>query len=227
MNAMKNPVHYFSVGASAIHLIRANLILAKLSSPKSILDFACGAGRVTRWLRAAFPAAEISCADVREIDLAFLEAAFKVRTWRSASSFDNLVAPTSFDLIWVGSLLTHLSESDSRIIISKFMNWLQPNGLLIFTFHGRRVLLGKTLRNAKYISDSKFVIAKDSYLRTGYGYQDYDDQKGLGFSLTKPGWIFDIAAEHDNWTVLGTYERAWDDHHDACAILNAPICIPI
>jgi cyclopropane fatty-acyl-phospholipid synthase-like methyltransferase len=64
--------HYFAVGKSALNVIQATLVLAGVNSPKTILDFGCGAGRVTRWLRAAFPDAKISACDTREEDLKFV-----------------------------------------------------------------------------------------------------------------------------------------------------------
>src|SRR4051794_32224394 len=63
--------HYLGVGLSAITIIKVNQELAQIDDFKSILDFGSGAGRVTRWLRAAYPAAQITTADLRQPDLDF------------------------------------------------------------------------------------------------------------------------------------------------------------
>jgi hypothetical protein len=50
--------HYFGVGASALSNILHALAVTD-TTPARILDFGGGADRVTRWLRSAFPSAEI------------------------------------------------------------------------------------------------------------------------------------------------------------------------
>lgn len=53
--------HYFAVGASAISCIRSAFLTAQKQrqSVKSVLDYACGYGRVLRWLKAEFPEARL------------------------------------------------------------------------------------------------------------------------------------------------------------------------
>lgn len=225
MAATKNLNHYFSVGASAISVIEICLSLAGVQQPSTILDFACGAGRVTRWLKAAYPCAQIIACDVRDADLIFQKEVLEVEVWKSSTNLDDLQPFTRFDIIWVGSLLSHLPEPNARSAIVAFMKWLNPNGILVVSFHGRRVALGQSMRNANYISPEKFATVQRSYLQNGFGYEDYVDQSGLGFALTKPDWFFELAAPHVYWKVLGLFEAAWDDHHDICAIQNSPICI--
>jgi trans-aconitate methyltransferase len=88
-----------------------------------ILDFGCGAGRVTRWLCAAFPEAEISVTDLRETDLEFCAKNFRVTPWLSGTEIDALQAPDRYDLIWVGSVLTHLSAAKSLNLLNKLIGW--------------------------------------------------------------------------------------------------------
>jgi 2-polyprenyl-3-methyl-5-hydroxy-6-metoxy-1,4-benzoquinol methylase len=225
MNAVKNPSHYFSVGASAVSIIQAGLDFVRLPQPHSILDFACGAGRVTRWLKAAFPNSVIVGCDLRDSDLHFQSEVLGVTTWKSSASFQMLKPPRQFDLIWVGSLLSHLSEKDARSAMNAFMSWLNPKGLLVVSFHGRRVKLGKSMRGANYISEAKFQKVQREYDEAGFGYENYDNQEGLGFTLIKPQWFFDFAAQTVEWKVVGVFEAAWDDHHDICIIANTPVCV--
>lgn len=224
--AANNLNHYFGVGASALRINEICLSLAGIDEPKSILDFACGAGRVTRWFRAAYPTATLVACDVRDADLNYQSEILGTEAWKSSASFQLLKPPMKFDLIWVGSLLSHLSEADTNAAMTAFMSWLNPNGILVTSFHGRRVHLGKTMRGAKYISDQKFAVIEQDYLKNGFGYADYDNQKGLGFTITDPSWFFNFVKPHTEWKILGTFEASWDDHHDVCAIQNTPVCIP-
>jgi ubiquinone/menaquinone biosynthesis C-methylase UbiE len=226
MNAGKNFSHYFSVGASALSIIRVGLEISGHAPPASILDFACGAGRVTRWLGAAYPQAQIVASDMRDADLVFQAEVLGTQTRKSEADFSRITMPRMFDLIWVGSLLSHLSARDAELAMRAFMDWLNPGGLLCVSFHGRRVHLGKTMRGAKYISEQKFSKVEQQYLDIGYGYEDYDNQQGLGFSLTKPNWFFDFVSAAPNWRIVGIFEAVWDGHHDVCVIANSPICVP-
>ena len=66
-----DPVHYLSCGASALNAILSVLQSTQVGAPAAILDFGGGAGRVTRWLRAAFPAAALSVCDLPGPNLEF------------------------------------------------------------------------------------------------------------------------------------------------------------
>src|SRR6516225_2011415 len=87
-----NDRHYLSCGASALNVILSALSLAGQPDPAAILDFGSGAGRVTRWLRAAFPLAVLDTCDLREQDLRFCRDTFQARTWVSGNSIGDLNA---------------------------------------------------------------------------------------------------------------------------------------
>jgi SAM-dependent methyltransferase len=103
--------HYFRVGLSALKNIERALssIGQTPNTPARILDCPCGHGRVLRYLRAAFPLAEIIACDLLRDGVDFCTAQFGALP----VYFDPVparipVARSAFDLIWVGSLLTHL-----------------------------------------------------------------------------------------------------------------------
>ena len=56
--------HYLSVGFSAVNIIVKALLTNLRRPPRSVLDFPCGSGRVTRHLRAMFPEAKIGACDL-------------------------------------------------------------------------------------------------------------------------------------------------------------------
>lgn len=76
-----NKHHYFSCGASALACVLHSHGISGNEKPNIILDFGCGAGRVTRWLRAAYPKAIIHACDLREQDLEFVQNICQATTW--------------------------------------------------------------------------------------------------------------------------------------------------
>ena len=98
--------HYFSFGASALNCVLYSLGLSGIEKPNRILDFGCGTGRVTRWLRAAFPEAILHACDIREEDLEFVRRSYRATTWVSGIDIDALEVLSLYDIIWVGSVFT-------------------------------------------------------------------------------------------------------------------------
>jgi SAM-dependent methyltransferase len=209
--------HYFSVGKSALNVIEAALRLAGVGQPKSILDFGCGAGRVTRWLCAGFQGLEISACDLRETDLIFVRRTFGVRTWASYPDVAVLQTPRQFDLIWAGSVLTHLNEKSSEAMLWKLMTWLEPKGLLVASLHGRTARDFGDRRIVPYHEAKWPMITRQCDVR-GYGYADCPGQKSYGISLCTPGWIVRTAESIAGARIVLFGEALWADHHDVIAL---------
>ncbi len=55
---------YMGIGKRALHEIVTALILSPETQYTSIMDFPSGWGRVTRWIRAAFPESEIGVSEI-------------------------------------------------------------------------------------------------------------------------------------------------------------------
>jgi hypothetical protein len=182
-----NDAHYLSRGASALNLIFAASELAQVS-PQAILDFGAGAGRVLRWIRAAFPNARLGAADLREQDMAFCRDQFQAEAWESGVDIAALEAPGSYDVIWVSSVLTHLSAENCGRLVDKLMSWTNPGGLLIMSTHGRTALLPQNHEDGYTLEADDWRDVQNQYATSGFGYADYPDEAGYGVSLTKLSW---------------------------------------
>ncbi|MBN2493227.1 MAG: methyltransferase domain-containing protein [Deltaproteobacteria bacterium] len=148
--------HYFSVTESAMENIFLALEIGGSRRLKRILDFACGHGRVLRGLRAAFPDASIVAADISEDGVRFCSETFGAEpvilpAWPPRFGFED-----RFDLVWCGSLLTHLNESDSRSYLDFLTGILAPGGILVCSFHGRH----STNRHGQ----AEYFICKPSWM---------------------------------------------------------------
>jgi len=215
-----NRQHYFSCGASALACITHALGLAAIANPDTILDFGAGAGRVTRWIRAAFPDAKVHACDIRKQDMEFLHLRFGATTWVSGVDIASLTARGTYDFIWVGSVFTHLSAGQSSSLFHKLMGWLNPNGALIFSVHGRFVLHRASTGDNIYGMGERWNAVVQGYNNSGYGYADYPGQSGYGISLSKSNWWIAQIEKRDAAKLVCLSERAWDHHHDVIAVQN-------
>lgn len=213
-----NDRHYLSCGASALNVILSILQLSAASEPSAILDFGAGAGRVTRWIRAAFPTAALDACDLRASDMDFCAKTFDARTWTSGTEIDMLQAPGLYDLIWLGSVLTHLSADNTVRMLEKMVSWIKPGGLLVMSLHGRHALDRQNSGRLRYIDDQSWECIKAGYVEYGFGYADYAGQSGYGISVTKLSWAASLIQSESHLKLVALSERVWDDHHDILAV---------
>jgi trans-aconitate methyltransferase len=213
-----NPEHYFSCGESALRVLLEAIELSGTATPARILDFGAGAGRVTRWLKAAFPASSISCCDLREGDMEFLRVLCGADTWTIGADLDALTIPGQYDLIWVGSVITHLSESKTRKLIGRLVSSCDPGGLLVLSFHGQFAVERHEGTAFKYIDDDGWKDIKRGYADGGYGYADYKGQHGYGISVCTPEWMSALVSGLPGSRLVFLKPRVWDGHHDVVAV---------
>lgn len=220
---MMDDTHYVAVGESALDVITSLLGEEK---PNSILDLPCGFGRVTRALRAHFPQAAITVSDLDRPGVDFTALQFGARGCYSVRNFDELDLEEEFDLIWVGSLMTHLPADTTKRLLAALGRHLTPGGTAFVSLQGPSLIprLRKTGYGLPAGAEEK-VIAE--YGRIGFGYQDYaggEDLYGVsltndhyGISLTGEPWM--RAALEECGLILHAYlPQAWDTHHDVAAI---------
>ncbi|MFV0514049.1 MAG: class I SAM-dependent methyltransferase [Jhaorihella sp.] len=210
---------YLNVGLSGLRCITSALAGGINESPGSILDFGCGWGRVARWLKAAYPLAHIEGCDIDIGGIEFVASELDVKTWKSAIDPSELRPEISYDLIWVGSVITHLTEVDSTKLIEKLFSFLNKNGVLVLSTHGRHVQ--DAFDNGRYKghpSEPYYAAAVAEYKATGYGYCSYKNQTNYGLSIIRPAWFFDWASKDRSRRVVSYIEKGWNQHHDVFAV---------
>lgn len=214
--------HYFLVGESAIHCIEAALTISQKKEVKSVLDLPCGYGRVLRFLVAKFPEAKITACDLDKNGVNFCVETFGVNGVYSSPEVSEIQIDTKFDLIWCGSLLTHLDKEVTIRFMDFFIDSLEEDGILVVTFHGR-YSIAKQKSKLKYISDEQFKIIHSDFERLGYGYANYKEKTGYGISVSKPSWVISYLENKDNIRLLSYTERHWDDHQDVLVLIKKNI----
>jgi SAM-dependent methyltransferase len=217
-----NAEHYFSCGESALRVLLAAMSLANITRPSSILDFGAGAGRVTRWIKAAFPDSRIHGCDIRGQDMEFLRSSLGVETSTVGTNIDLLTVPGRYDVIWAGSVITHLPAARSRDLLAKLLTFCNPGGLLAASFHGRYAI-ERQESGALYIHDEAWQQIKSDYVNDGYGYADYEGQPEYGISVCNPLWIIRLVQSMGSARLVLLGERVWDDHHDVVVIQDSAL----
>jgi SAM-dependent methyltransferase len=206
--------HYLRVGLSALRIIEA--AYHEAAPPKRILDIPSGHGRVTRVLRARFAEASIVVCDLDRGAVDYAAATFGAQGIYSSQDLRELDVGGSFDLIWVGSLLTHLPKLQAARFLDFATRHMHRNSRLIVTTHGAYV--ADRLRSYNYgLEDEAACALLAEYRMHGYGYRGYGGGAHYGISLTDRGWIEDLLAK--GALALQSYQpRGWDRHQDALVL---------
>jgi len=215
-----NRDHYFGVGVSALQCIRLAMLAAEKDDLRAILDFPCGHGRVLRVVRAVFPDAQITACDLDQDGVDFCARTFSAIPVYSKESPDEVVIDDRFDLVWCGSLLTHINHDRWRGFLELFGSLLAPGGILIFTTQGRSAAK-RILTESFYGLDPDQVIEViDEYQRTGFGYRDYRWRPGYGVSLSTLPWVLSQVQKLPGLRIILLQEQGWDNHQDVIACMR-------
>lgn len=207
--------HYFKVGLSAMRAVEEAMRRANLSAVGRVLDLPCGHGRVLRFLSRRFPQAACTACDLDRDGVDFCARVFGATPVYSTSDLDTLSFDARFDLIWCGSLITHLDANQTRALFRLFARQLAPGGLLVFSAHGDFVARRMPTGEFDYmLTGAQVETITRRYAETGFGYEDYAGQGGYGVALTSPAWIRARIKEVSGLKEVYFAERIWDAHHD-------------
>jgi SAM-dependent methyltransferase len=214
--------HYLGVGLSAIAVVREALgSMDGKGQIRRILDFPCGYGRVLRFLRANFPDARITGAEVDADALAFCQRAFGIDTWQATPEPRRLSPDRTFDLIWCGSLVTHFDEPKTRSLLRLFHQCLATSGVCILSTHGETAI--DWMRTGRYAYGLTAAARQGllaGYETHGYGYGELDDSPGYGISAISAERMRELVMETGTWRCGEHRPSAWDNHHDIYVLRN-------
>lgn len=216
-----NPEHYFDVGESARRAIEHALAAVRrpAATVRRVLDLPCGHGRVLRFLRAAYPQAELTACDLNRDGVEFCARSFGAVP--VPSDPDPVCVPLAggYDLIWCGSLLTHLPEARCVGFLELFHGALAPGGLAVVTLHGRHFADDLAAgRRTGDLPGERLAELLRQYRADGFGYVDYPGENGYGFSLAHPSRTFARLVTTRAWRVVGYRESAWDRRQDVLVL---------
>jgi SAM-dependent methyltransferase len=217
--------HYFSVGRSARECIAASMRAADKADAARILDFGCGYGRVLRVIAEEFRGARITASDVDREAVDFCARTFGASGVYASTDPREIRFEDEFDLIWVGSVFTHIDETAWERLLAVLAAALADDGLLILTTEGPAT--ADTLREGELDfglePDAVQTILRD-FAQSGFGYGDYPrrdrhDQPSTGrygVTVVHPDRVRTLV-QAAGLHVAHYIPTGWDDHQDVFA----------
>jgi SAM-dependent methyltransferase len=104
-------------------------------APVDVLDFACGFGRLIRFLGSGERAVQLAVSEIQDDALHFVAGEFGVEVLPSSMDPESFDPGRRFDFIWVASLFSHLPAGLFQRWLARLHALLTPEGVLCFSVH--------------------------------------------------------------------------------------------
>ncbi|MGY6553312.1 MAG: class I SAM-dependent methyltransferase [Wenzhouxiangella sp.] len=132
---------YFAVALQQYHTMRqiSRRVFGERDDLR-VLDFACGYGRLLRFLVHSLPPEQIWASDIQTDAVDYVRDRFGVKAVPSTAVPEEFQLDQRFDMIWVASLFSHLPESLFQRWLKRLAALLAPGGILCFSTHGEKLL---------------------------------------------------------------------------------------
>lgn len=220
--------NYVRAAASALHNIEAALagVERHFDDVRSCLDFGCGHGRVLRLLQQKIPPQKITACDVDAEGVKFCAEEFGVKPLVSSWNVRE-IRLGEYDLVWSGSVLTHLDGDDGDALLELLATSLVPGGVLVFSVHGQYCRDGLAQLYGGLYADEAEAIRRE-VAEQGFSFREYQGET-FGRFPSKYGMTWhDIDHVERRASALsgGRLRRiywqpqGWDDHHDVMAFIK-------
>ncbi|SFQ18844.1 class I SAM-dependent methyltransferase [Parafilimonas terrae] len=175
-DSSKAYIEYITSGA---HMMNILMNIAKQTGKpfyktKAFLDFASGYGRLTRYTSELINPKQIWISDIKQGAVEFQVEKFGVNGILSSEDPDAFHLTKQFDLIFVGSLFSHLPDETFGRWLQRIYDLLNDDGLLIFTVHDQSLKENLFLQKQNIVfvpvSEEVNLLSKDGCLPgTQYG----------------------------------------------------------
>jgi SAM-dependent methyltransferase len=189
-NKTKNQEYYFLSGQKA--LVSLKNILAdqgmSFKDTTSLLEFASGYGRITRFLVTRIAPQKITVSDIDSAAVRFNSATFGTSPLVSTQNPSNFICTRKFQLIFVASLFTHLNYALWVPWLKRLYELLEPGGLLIFS-----------TRDLQHYSLNDYI----EFIEDGFAFEKSNETLGrlkvntYGTTLVTEGWVRKTIQDHE------------------------------
>ena len=215
---------YLAVGQSALKVIRLAQIASGKQGFESILDMPCGHGRVLRWMRAGYPTAKLTACDVLTDGVDFCAETFGATPVYSSPRIEAGAFSDRYDLIFVGSLLTHVDVPEWDHLISLWHTLLAPDGVLVVTTHGQ--LVAERMRAGHLYGYPAASVTRmlRAYDHAGFAFlEEAPTSIDYGITIARADWTLSRFLRYPDFRVTMYGEALWDRHQDVTAVVKRPL----
>lgn len=132
-------LQYFQSGETALNVLVDVLTDLDVSfeNISSFLDFACGYGRITRFVVTRLDPRRITVSDIDQEAVKFNSKTFGCNPLLSKENPSQFFCDQKFQIIFVASLFSHLNINLWKDWLGKLYDLLESGGYLIFSTHGQ------------------------------------------------------------------------------------------
>lgn len=132
---------YFSV-AEQQHGVVRGLAQRLFEHPRSVrlLDFACGYGRLLRFLVHSLPPANIHAAEIQPDAVEWVRERYGVDARLSTARPRDFDSPRRYDMIWIASLFSHLPDGLFQRWLARLAGLLEDDGVICLSVHDEALL---------------------------------------------------------------------------------------
>ena len=235
---LKNVPGYFGTAVTGLVAILASLEAAgrRPADIGTILDFGSGYGRIYRAIAAAFPHAQLTALDLMEDAARYCAETFGGDWVRSAEDLSRVTLPRRYDLIWFGSVFTHLPLAQWDSFLTFLASATAPGGTVVFTTHGwnafdqiarkhergeRRAVAPEDLQHVRDNLEELgfiFVPGRSGEIRhqQSRGIDVTEGQYGRSFSTE--AWVRSYIESLPGWQLIDFVPGGWGNNHDVVTI---------
>jgi Methyltransferase domain len=213
--------HYLNAGQEAVKLIEQSLASdgRRLDDVTSVLVFPSGYGRVIRHLVTRVSPKRITACDIDPNAVRFCTAEFGIHGLQSHVDLASITLPDSYDIIFIGSLLTHLPPEQCIDLLRTLVPRLCPRGHLVFTTQGESCMNHLEWYGPEFKAAEASI--REQVLSRGIGFLPYRGKATYGICIHSQQYVSTTMREHFRHLRLVEHkERAWDHHQDVWAYAN-------
>jgi cyclopropane fatty-acyl-phospholipid synthase-like methyltransferase len=181
----------------------------------TILEFASGYGRVSRYAKQIMPDAEWVCSDVHPKAVDFIADKMALVSFLSSARPQDWTADRSFDAVFALSFFSHMPKATFGSWLARLFQSVSPGGVLIFTTHGEASL-----------DQMKAVLPDAAFDESGFYWNTISDQHDLDSSEYGSSAATKTFVEHELRNIYGAeliqHEPAfWWAHQDLYVVRRA------
>ena len=182
-----------------------------LAEAGSVLEFACGWGRVTRHLVHLMDRSRLTVSDVDPVAVQFVCRKLAVRGFTSTIDPRDLRHEDRYDVTLIVSLFSHLPLADWGPWLSRLGELLEPGGALAFStlgMHAFEVNIPDAER------DAYEEVAEDFFYRPANETRGRLNTDRYGLSYVAEGPVRDLVGQHFPGSLVAVCPRALNGFQD-------------